>query len=301
MTGAPTPQAPTDAWAQVKMLLPDRLNGKGFVRFREEVMIKAGPFRWVPRRDSAEVVHALMQPSVRYTLEDVAELPELVIQPLPVELGPIQADIYEKLTKHSFAMVESGAIAPMNEAVLIGKLTQVALGWVYTSNRGITHLDPAPRIQAMLDILAGARAKVIVFVPYTHALQGVADEVDKAGFSVAVVDGSVSKAQRDTIFNQFQNTGDPRVIVAHPACMSHGLTLTAADTIIWFGPTDSLETFEQANARITRVGQHRKQLVVLLEGTPVERKAYRRLRDKKAMQGLLLELHAEQTRRSATP
>ena len=78
--------------------------------------------------------------------------------------------------------------------------------------------------------------------------------------------------------------------------MSHGLTLTAADTVVWFGPVTKLETFEQANARITRVGQAHKQQIIKLVGTPAERMVYRRLEAKQELQASVLDLLAELTR-----
>lgn len=80
------------------------------------------------------------------------------------------------------------------------------------------------------------------------------------------------------------------MLVAQPAAMSHGLTLTAASTIVWYAPIPSNDIFEQANARITRPGQKHSQLIVMIEGTPIERKYYQRLKDKQKVQGVLLDL-----------
>ena len=77
--------------------------------------------------------------------------------------------------------------------------------------------------------------------------------------------------------------------------MSHGLTLTAANTIIWFSPTMSLETFEQANARVRRFGQKSKQQILMLQGTKAERQMYARLRAKQKVQNALLDLFNETT------
>jgi SNF2 family DNA or RNA helicase len=104
------------------------------------------------------------------------------------------------------------------------------------------------------------------------------------------VTGETPANARNHIFNAFQSAAFPRVLVAHPKCMAHGLTLTAANTICWFTPTTSLETYEQACARITRPGQTRKSLIVHLTGTPVESKLYKRLQQKATTQGALLEL-----------
>jgi len=72
--------------------------------------------------------------------------------------------------------------------------------------------------------------------------------------------------------------------------MSHGLTLTAANTIIWASPTTSLETYQQANARITRAGQTQNTHIIHVAGSPAEAKVYARLKRNAALQGALLEL-----------
>ena len=127
-----------------------------------------------------------------------------------------------------------------------------------------------------------------MFVPFTGALHAVANYLKKQGHTVEIINGAVSKTNRDRIFNDFQNAEDPKVLVAQASAMSHGLTLTAASVIIWFAPVNSLETYEQACARITRPGQKLKQLIVNIEGCPVEKKMYERLQSKGKMQGLLL-------------
>jgi len=95
---------------------------------------------------------------------------------------------------------------------------------------------------------------------------------------------------RNEIFNTFQDSPEKQLLIAHPQCMAHGLTLTAANTIVWFTPTTSLEIYEQANARITRPGQSHKTLVIHLTGTAIERKLYSRLRQKARLQGALLDM-----------
>ena len=76
--------------------------------------------------------------------------------------------------------------------------------------------------------------------------------------------------------------------------MSHGLTLTEANTIVWYSPTRRLDEYEQANARITRPGQVAKTFIVHLYGTPVERVTYARLKSKAKMQGMLLQMFKDQ-------
>jgi SNF2 family DNA or RNA helicase len=116
----------------------------------------------------------------------------------------------------------------------------------------------------------------------------VAGELSK-DFTVEVIHGGVKKDERDRIFGAFQKGKDPKVIVAQPAAMSHGLTLTSASTIVWYSCVTSNEVFEQANGRINRPGQKMNNFIIMLEGTPVEKRIYSRLRNKQKMQGALLD------------
>lgn len=296
LTGSPTPNAPTDAYAQVKLVTPGQMPG-GFVAFRESVMTKVSTFKWVAKPTALKVVEAAMTPAVRYTLDDVVELPEVVVRTVEVPQSQKQIAAYEELRKRLSAMFAEGQITVQNAGILMNKLLQVSMGWVYTDKRGVVSLDPADRLQALADSIESTDRKVIVFVPFIHALDGVSTFLKGQGVEHEVVSGDTPKRQRDDVFGRFQMTSSPRVIVAHPQCMSHGLTLTAADTIIWFGPFASLETFEQANARITRVGQKHRQQVLLFAGTPAENKLYKRLQDKKGVQDALLDMLRERTAR----
>jgi SNF2 family DNA or RNA helicase len=160
---------------------------------------------------------------------------------------------------------------------------------VYAADGSEVVLPSQPRIRAILDIIEESAGKVIVFVPFKAVLRYVVEELTKAGISVGMISGDVAKGARDKIFADFQQARDPQVIAAVADAMSHGLTLTEANTVVWYGPTYKNETYEQANARITRPGQKHTQFIIELEATPVERLTYKRLRTKGSMQGLLLE------------
>ena len=112
-------------------------------------------------------------------------------------------------------------------------------------------------------------------------------------FRSAVVSGDTPAGKRSDIFHTFQNTDKYKVLLVHPACLAHGITLTAATTAIWVSPVLDLETFDQANARIRRVGQKHKQQIIMIQGTPVERRVYSMLRNKQRIQEQLLQLFEE--------
>ena len=289
LTGAPTPNAPADAWAQCKLLTPDRVP-KFYKSFKESTMLQVSTFRWVPRKSANDTVYEAMQPAVRFTRDDCVELPPTIYQDREVPLTTQQEQVYKRLIKDMRVIFAKGEVTAVNEGVLLGKLLQVTTGCIYTKDRSVVELDNSTRIEALKEVLDEAEGKVIVFVNFIHASKQVAQHLADAGYSVTQVSGETPKKARDQIFNEFQGAVNPRILVAHPVCMAHGLTLTAADTIVWFTPAGSLDTYEQACARITRPGQTRKQLILHLTGTPVESKLYRRLQQKASLQGALLEM-----------
>lgn len=288
LTGAPTPNGPTDAYAQIKLMQPSKVGS--FRRFRQDTMIQVSSFQWVAKKDSAEYVHKLMQPSVRYTLEDCWDIPATTYATRELEMSAQQKKFYTSLDSAAHAAYAEHQITPANEGVVRNKLMQVACGYVYTDDKRILGLDPRTKLAELASILTETDRKVIVFVPYTHALHSVAAHLAGA-YDVAVVDGSVSKNKRDKIFYEFQHADTPRVIVAHPRTMSHGLTLTASNTIVWFCPPNGLDTYIQANARIVRTGQTYKTNIIHLQSTKVEKLAYARLQRNESLQGMLLSMY----------
>jgi SNF2 family DNA or RNA helicase len=295
LTGAPTPNAPTDTFWQAKVITPHTVP-KYWTWFRDELMYRVSQFKWLPKTNAVEKAIAVLQPSVRFTLDDVMELPEFVSRNIEVEMGPKQQLIYREIVRTAVALVNAKQITAVNAGAVMTKLLQISLGWVYADRHHVVELDPIARIQALIDLCSAAEHKVLVFVPYKHALRGVAAALTKAGRDPAVVSGETSAKERSEIFNTFQNTGKFTDLLAHPGCVAHGLTLTAADTVIWFGPITSSEVYEQANARIRRVGQKHRQLFLHLQATPVERKLYQLLINKVRIQDRLLELIEDMSR-----
>jgi len=292
MTGSPTPKEPTDVYGQAKIITPSTV-GQYFGRWRDTMMVKVSNFKWVPRPDAVGKAFAALQPAVRYTLEDVMELPEVVERAIEVPMGVKQAEVYSKMVAHSKFMIAAGEVTASNAGVLVTKLLQIALGYVYDNHKAVIKLDNDARLDRMIDDVHACADKVIIFVPYIHALKGIMERLTKDGIDCVHVSGDTPQGKRSEIFNLFQNTNKYKVLAAHPRCMSHGLTLTAATLIIWFGPVLSLDTFLQANARISRVGQKKKQLIHSYYGSLQEKKIINMLRGRQIVQNKLLDLFEE--------
>jgi SNF2 family DNA or RNA helicase len=97
--------------------------------------------------------------------------------------------------------------------------------------------------------------------------------------------------KRTEIFENFQTTPDPKVLVIQPQAAAHGVTLTEANVVVWFSPITSVETYLQANARVHRAGQHNPCTVVHLQGSPVEKKMYKMLQSKVDIHVKMIDLY----------
>ena len=301
MTGTPTPNEPTDAWALAKLAESPNLP-TSFTKFKDMVMRKIGQWKWIPREEAVDVVKHILQPAVRFTRDECFDLPETIIQTRQAPLSKQQDEVYKQMLKQFITELkqeaaDKGRVTAANEAVKAMKLMQIACGVVYDDEGNNIELDYGPRLKAIKEVIEEAGEKIIIFVPLTGALRSLERELSKE-WTVGVVNGEVSSKKRNEIFQNFQHAKDPHILIAHPGTMSHGLTLTSASTIIWAGPINSNEQYVQANGRVERIGKRTVSNVVHIESTELERKAYKRLQAKQTMQGILLDLIQSEIRSS---
>jgi SNF2 family DNA or RNA helicase len=237
-----------------------------------------------------ERVYNILQPSVRFTLDDVTELPEVVYRDIPVDLTPDQKTVYKQISAAGAAVLQGKTVTAANGGVAMGKLLQVIGGWLYVNNPEFVRLDCSPRLVALVDAIEESDRKIIVAIPYRHMIEGISKilSMKEVNIDHCVVHGDTP--HREVIFTQYQNTSKYKVMLCHPLTVSHGLTLTAADTIIWYLPVTSWETYEQFNARIRRIGQKHRHRVLHLISTPLERRIYKVLQGRGDMQQMLLEM-----------
>lgn len=289
LTGTPLPNDPTDAYGQCKLIVPTS-TPQFFGAFREQVMFRRGPFEWVPKPDALATVSRAMQPSIRFSREECIELPPTTYIDRDVPMTPEQSRLYADMLSRMKTEYEGGKLDAINKAVLVNKLLQICLGTAYGKDGNIT-IPAGPRVQETLELIEQSEGKVIVFAPLTGAVHALAKVIGER-YPTAVITGETPAAERNRIFGDFQNDRHLHVIVANPGTMSHGLTLTAASTIVWFGPA-SAEIYQQANMRIVRPGQKRNTLIARLISSRIEEKRYANLDGRGAQQDLFLEAVSE--------
>jgi SNF2 family DNA or RNA helicase len=292
MTGTPAAQGPEDAFGLAKLVNPAGVP-KFFNAWKDMVMYKVSAFRWKPKEHAERTVHRALQPAIRYTKEECLDLPDMLYVKRDVALTK-QQDLYYNRLKNQMVMEVAGAqITAVNAAVMMGKLLQISAGASYTESGDTVQFDINNRYSVLKEVIAESTHKVLVFVPFKHVIQMLSDQLSKDGITNAVINGDVTAANRTEIFKQFQSQPDPRVLVIQPQAAAHGVTLTAANTVVWWAPTSSLETYAQANARVHRKGQANKCTVVQLQGSGVERRVYRLLDEKIDVHTKVVDLYKE--------
>jgi SNF2 family DNA or RNA helicase len=277
MTGTPAAQSPVDAFGLARLINPDGCP-KYFGQFRDQVMYKVTQFKWAPKPQSQAVVHKVLQPAIRFEKDQCLDLPEVTYIERDAPLTPQQQKYYRLLKQRMTLTADGESVTAVNAATNINKLLQISGGAVYSDTREVIEFDVSNRLNVILEVIEEASHKVLVFVPFTHTIDLLRDVLEKNNITCGVINGSVTLNRRSELVKQFQEQPQPQVLVIQPQAASHGLTLTAANTVIWYAPVTSVETYLQANARINRPGQKNAMTVVHIKGSEVESRLYTMLR-----------------------
>ena len=277
LTGTPAAQSPVDAYGLAKLINPTGVS-PFFGQFRDTVMNKMSTFRWVPKPTAQNTVHKALQPAIRFEKAQCLDLPPVTFVSRDAPLTPQQRKYYNMLKKQMLVEAAGEDISAINAAAKITKLLQISGGAVYTDSHEVIEFDVSNRLNVVQEVIEESSHKVLVFVPFTHTIELLEKHLTKNGITSAVINGAVSVNKRSDIVKRFQEQPEPKVLIIQPKAASHGLTLTAANTVIWYAPCTSVETYLQANARIDRPGQVNNMTVVHIDGSPIEAKMYAMLR-----------------------
>tara|TARA_R110000744_G_scaffold231984_1_gene350063 strand:+ start:211 stop:1746 length:1536 start_codon:yes stop_codon:yes gene_type:complete len=292
MTGTPAAQSPLDAYGLAKMINPLNVP-RFFGSFRDMVMRKVTQFRWIIKPEATNLVFNVLQPAIRFTKEQCLDLPAMTYVKRKVELTRQQQKYYDMLKKKLVMTVGDDEVSAVNAAVIMNKLLQISAGAVYTDEGDTLEFDIKHRYKVLREVIDESSQKVLIFVPFKHTIDILTDKLRTDGITTEVIRGDVPVARRTDIFKRFQTTDNPRVLVIQPQSAAHGVTLTAANTVVWWGPTPSLETYAQANARVHRSGQTHPCTVVQLQGSAVEKRVYSLLDNRINVHTKMIDLYKE--------
>ena len=292
MTGTPCPESPLDAYGLAKLMgVPE--TPRFFGTWRDMVMQRVNKFKWVPRSDGYEQAFKLLQPAIRFTKADCLDLPPLVTEERSVELSTEQRKVYKQMQRDMVVAFSNSdnPLTAVGAADKLGKLRQIACGVVKdTGTEEYLVLDHAPRLNVLLDVIQEAEAKTIVVVPFKGIIKALEQELSKR-YSVAMINGDVPPSTRDRIIARFKSAPDPHVLLVHPKVMAHGLTLTEASTLVFYGPIYSGEETKQIIERINRPGQSRSMTVVKMAATDLEWRIYSMVNKKICLENEMLEMY----------
>ena len=292
MTGTPAAQSPLDAYGLAKLVNPTSVP-RFFSSFRDQVMYKVTNFKWVPKETATTTVHNALQPAIRFTKDECLDLPEMTYVKRDVEMTRQQKKYYEDLRNRMVIQAAGEQITSTNAAVNMNKLLQISSGALYTDTGEALEFDIKHRYQVLREVIDESSQKVLVFAPFKHVIDLLTDKLRQDKITCEVIRGDVPAPRRTEIFKRFQEQDDPRVLVIQPQSAAHGVTLTAANTVVWWGPTSSLETYAQANARVHRSGQRHPCTVIQLQGSGVEKQVYRLLDKRIDVHTKMIDLYQE--------
>ena len=292
MTGTPAAQSPVDAYGLAKLVNPVGVP-RYYGAFRDMVQYKITPFKWGNKDDAVATVHRVLQPAIRFSKEECLDLPDIMYTKRHVPMTKQQEAYYAKLKKDMVMEAAGAEITAVNAAIKMGKLLQISAGAVYTDDGDTLEFDISERYKVLREVIDESSKKVLIFVPFKSTIRMLTDKLRADNISTEVISGDVNVGARTDIFKRFQTEADPKVLVIQPQAAAHGVTLTAANTIVWWAPTSSLETYAQANARIHRSGQTSKCTVVQLGGSEVERRIYSMLDGRVDVHTQILDLYKD--------
>lgn len=288
MTGTPASQSPVDAYGLAKLVNPNSVP-KFFTAWRDKVMHKLTMFKWAPKPDASKTVHDALQPAIRFAKSQCLDLPPVITMTREVPMTPQQNKYYRMLKEQLMVRAAGETISAVNAGVAVNKLLQISCGAAYTDEREVVEFDAGPRLAVLEEVLEETNRKVIIFAMFRSSIDTIVTHLTKKGYNVGQIHGDVSASKRGQIINDFQNTPTVQVLVMQPQATAHGITLTAADTVVFYGPLMSVEMYTQCIARADRKGQDSDKVTVIhIESSPIEKKMFKAMSTKVSDHALLV-------------
>jgi SNF2 family DNA or RNA helicase len=264
LTGSPITKSPLDLYTQCEFLSPDLLGFQSFYTFRARYAVMqqiemGGRQMLFPKyyTNLDELTDKLKTFSYRVKKKDCLDLPEKLYTVRHVQLTVKQAEVYNRLKKFAYAIINQDEVSFQNKLTEILRLHQVANGFVNSDDGTVQVFEDCPKIKELLSILEESEGKFIIWANYVQNIKTIISKLkEKYGDqSVVSIFGEVSTKDRQEAVTKFQNDDGCRFFVGNPSTGGYGLTLTAANYVIYFSNTYNLEVREQSEDRAHRIGQ----------------------------------------------
>lgn len=288
LTGTPSPRSLLDLWAQLYIVdqgerLLDTYTGYRELYFRPDKRGRNGDiYTWKPDPDGRERIYrAIGDVVMSLKSEDYLSLPPLIHNDVRVELPPAARELYDRVERDLIAVLEGSVIVASTAAILGNKLLQIANGAVYDEGKKAQHVHDA-KLDALAELLESTPGSLLVAYAFKHDAERIQKRFGK----------TARKLDSDADIDDW-NAGKIKLGYAHPASLGHGLNLQdGGSNAVWFGPTFSLELWQQFIKRLHRSGQMADRVIVstiLADDTLDDYVRYEVIVDKETEQAALLE------------
>src|SRR6516225_2269066 len=202
LTGTPTPNAPTDAYGLARLV--NDAYGESYTSFHRRTMVQLSQFKWVPARGSYEAAAKLLQPAIRFAIEEIWDGPPCTVQQRHIDLTKEQHELLSDLKNRLHVQINGQGITPANEAAVRTKALQIVQGAIYDHGHAAHAIDSSPRLLALKELIEQATKKVLIFVSLTSIVNILYKELTKSGYGVIKLNGEVPIKEREELIGAFR-------------------------------------------------------------------------------------------------
>ncbi len=259
LSGTPMQNDPRDFWSQYMFLAPQIL-GPNFYAFQRHYTIMGGPgnHMMLGTRNMDELTRKVHSIAYRVTKAECLDLPPKTFETLTVPLPPRAMAQYLRIKKESYLQLEHGEVTANNVLVRLLRLQQITGGFL-TDDDGNRQQVSTAKLDALADILADhvqeRGNKLVIFARFIAELEAIEALVAKLGIVSVSIRGEVPVKQRGALVRQFQEDPACKVFIGQIDAAAEGITLTAADTVVYYSVNWNLSKYQQSQDRIHRIGQ----------------------------------------------
>jgi len=289
MTGSPVTKNPLDLYTQCEFLDPYLLDFASYYAFRNRyaemttMNVRGRSIQVVKEfRHLGELSESLQPFSYRVLKEDCLDLPPKNFTKRHIVLTSEQRKIYDQMKKHALAMLNGKVTSTMTVLTQLMRLHQITCGH-FTADDGSTQLVPNNRITELMNVLEEIEGKAIIWANYQKDITSIIESIIKVYGPGSVVDyyGLTPQEERQDNIRKFQNDSKCRFLVGTPQTGGYGITLTQANTVIYYSNGYDLEKRLQSEDRAHRIGQKKTVTYVdLICEDTIDEKIVKALRDK---------------------
>lgn len=292
LTGTPVTQSPLDYFTQYQFL-DDRIFGRSFRRFRDRYAIMGGygGYQVVSYKNLEELVEKVSQIAFRVRKDECLDLPDTLDQFRYVQLEPEARKFYDEMLEKAIIRFseDEQVTAPIILTELL-RLQQITGGFLPVGD-GVRQVSKAKleALREVLEDLKDAGKQVVVFARFRPEIEAIAKVAEELGLTTFTLTGETSTKDRGRGIRGFQD-GKIQVFIAQIATGGLGITLTAADTAIFYSADFSLANYDQAKARLHRIGQKRPVTYIhLVVKGSIDEEVIRRLEKKQDVARLVVD------------